>query len=203
MMLPLLGYATKSNNGNQGMTMKFFNEGPEVTDRTPFHELELLKTDPFLVDYHHTGLKSELFYATLEGSLVAEEDCTYELSLVVCGSGNLYVDGELVIDNSTHQTLGSAFYGCGTVEEKCFVKMEKGKTYVIKASFGSTPTSKLADEAILVRGGALRIGGCKVIDPKAEIQRAAALARDADQVIICAGLNAVSDELQSSVHGCG
>jgi beta-glucosidase len=190
-MLPLLGFSTQSKKGNQGMTMKIFNEGPEVFDRTPFHELELLKTDSFLVDYHHPNLKSELFYATLEGSMVAEEDCTYEIGLVVCGSGNLYVNNELAIQNTTKQTLGSAFFGCGTVEEKSFVKMEKGKTYEIKVEFGSTPTSKLADQAILVRGGAIRIGGCKVIDPQAEIQRAAALAKEADQVIICAGLNAV------------
>ncbi|KAH6652601.1 beta-glucosidase [Truncatella angustata] len=190
MMLPLLGFSTKSANGNQGMTMKIFNESPDVSDRKPFQELEILKTDTFLVDFHHPGLKSELFYATLEGSLTAEEDCKFELGLVVCGSGNLYVNGELVIENTTKQILGTAFFGCGTIEEKSVYKFEKGKTYDVKVEFGSTPTSKLADQAVLMRGGALRIGGCKVIDPKAEIERAAALAKDADQVIVCAGLNA-------------
>jgi beta-glucosidase len=193
LMLPPLGFSTKSLNGNQGMTMKIYNEAPDVAGRKPFHELEILKTDLFLVDYHHPDLKSELFYATLEGSLTAEEDCTYELGLVVCGSGNLYVNGELTIENTTKQRLGTSFYGCGTVEEKSFLTLTKGKTYELKIEFGSTPTSKLADQAVLMRGGAVRLGGCKVIDPKAEIKNAAALAKDAGQVIICAGLNAVSE----------
>ncbi|KAH8646645.1 beta-glucosidase [Xylariales sp. PMI_506] len=190
LMLPLLSFATTSPNGNPGMTMKIYNEGPEVSERKPFQELEILRTDTFLVDYHHPELKSELFYATLEGTLVVEEDCTWELSLVVVGTGNLYVNGEKVIDNTEKQTLGDAYYGCGTIEEKCLYKLEKGKAYKIKADFGSTPTSKLGDQAALQRGGGIRLGGCRAIDPEAEIARAAELARGADQVIICAGLNA-------------
>lgn len=190
-MIPTLGFVTKSTNGNQGMTLKFYNEAHDVKDRRPFQELDILKTDTFLVDFHHPDLKSELFYATVEGTLTADEDCTYELSLVVVGSADLYVNGELIIDNTTKQTLGDAFFGGGTVEEKGLYKVKKGESYDIKVEFGSTPTSKLGDQAVLNRGGAIRIGGCKVIDPKAEIERAAALAKDADQVIICAGLNAV------------
>ncbi|KAI1866673.1 uncharacterized protein JN550_007526 [Neoarthrinium moseri] len=190
LMLPPLGFTTTSAKGNPGMTMKIYNEGHHVSGRTPFHEIEILKTDMFLVDYHHPDLKSELFYATLEGSFVADEDCSYELGLVVCGSGNLYVNGGLAIENTEKQTLGSAFFGCGTIEEKVFHKLEKGKKYDFKLEWASTPTSKLADQAVLMRGGAIRLGGCKVIDPKAEIEKAVALAKDADQVIICAGLNA-------------
>ncbi|KAI4592667.1 hypothetical protein KJ359_010569 [Pestalotiopsis sp. 9143b] len=190
LMLPPLGFSTKSLSGSDGMTMKFYNESPDVADRRPFDELEMTKTDNFLIDYHHPDLKSELFYATLEGTLTPDEDCTYEFGLVVCGSGNLYIDGELSIENTTKQTLGNAYFGTGTIEEKSFHKVKKGQSYKIKVEFGSTPTSTLGDQAVLTRGGALRLGGCKVIDPKAEIQRAAALAKDADQVIVCAGLNA-------------
>lgn len=190
LMLPPLGFSTKSLSGNEGMTMKFYNESPDVADRKPFDELEMTKTDNFLIDYHHPDLKSELFYATLEGTLTPDEDCTYEFGLVVCGSGNLYIDGKLSIENTTKQTLGNAYFGTGTIEEKSFHEVKKGQSYKIKVEFGSTPTSTLGDQAVLTRGGALRLGGCKVIDPKAEIQRAAALAKDADQVIVCAGLNA-------------
>lgn len=190
LMLPPLGFSTKSLSGNDGMTMKFYNEAPDVSGRKAFDELEILKTDNFLIDYQHPDLKSELFYATLEGTLTPDEDCTYEFGLVVCGSGNLYVDGKLVIENTTKQTLGNAFFGCGTIEEKSHYEVKKGQSYHIRVEFGSTPTSKLGDQAVLMRGGAVRLGGCKVIDPKAEIKRAAALAKDADQVIICAGLNA-------------
>ncbi|KAK7912092.1 beta-glucosidase I [Apiospora marii] len=189
-MLPALGYSTTSKSGAQGMTMRMYNEAPDVAGREPFYELELVKTDTFLVDFHHPGLKSDLFYATLEGSLTAEEDGVFELGLVVCGTGKLYVNDELVVNNADKQTLGDAFFGAGTVEERGSCQMQKGKTYDFRLEFGSTPTSTLQGETVLIRGGAIRLGGCRVIDPRAEIARAAAMAKDADQVIVCAGLNA-------------
>ncbi|KAI1761933.1 glycoside hydrolase family 3 protein [Hypoxylon sp. FL1150] len=189
-LLPLLGYSTKSVNGEPGMTMKVYTEGPDVSDRKPVDQLELLKTEMLLIDYKNPHVTSPLWYATLEGSLVAEEDATWEFGVVVSGTANLYINGELVVDNSQKQTLGDAFFGSATVEEKGFYKLEKGKTYDFKVTFGSSPTSKLGGGAVLLNGGALRIGGCKVINPKAEIAQAVKLARDADQVIVCAGLNA-------------
>ncbi|KAI8964307.1 glycoside hydrolase family 3 protein [Daldinia sp. FL1419] len=189
-LLPLLGYSTKSTKGAQGMTMKVYTEGHDVLDRQPVDQLELLKTEMLLIDYENPNVDSPLWYATLEGSLVAEEDATWEFGVVVSGSANLYINNELVIDNTTEQKLGEAFFGSATVEVKGTYKLEKGKPYDFKVTFGSSPTSKLGGGAVLLNGGALRVGGCKVVDPKAEIARAVELARGADQVIVCAGLNA-------------
>lgn len=172
------------------MTMKVYTEGPEFSARQPVDQLEILKTEMLLIDYENPNVKSPLWYATLEGSMVAKEDATWEFGVVVSGSSNLYINGELIVDNTQKQTLGEAFFGSATVEEKGFYKLEKGKTYDFKVTFGSSPTSKLGGGAVLLNGGALRIGGCKVVDPKAEIAHAVELARDADQVIVCAGLNA-------------
>lgn len=82
------------------------------------------------------------------------------------------------------------FFNCGTVEEKAIVTFKKGERYHLKIEFGSAPSCKLEQGSnVLPEGGAVRIGGAKVIDPEEEIKHAAALARDVDQVIICAGLN--------------
>ncbi|KAI1098756.1 glycoside hydrolase family 3 protein [Jackrogersella minutella] len=189
-LLPLLGYSTRSIKGEQGMTMKVYVEGPEVSNREPVDELELLKTEMLLIDYDNPNLKGPLWYATLEGSLVAEEDVTWEFGVVVSGTANLYINDELVVDNTENQTVGDAFFGSATEEVKGFYELEKGKTYNFKVTFGSSPTSKLGGGAVLLNGGALRIGGCKVIDPKDEIVRAVELAKGADQVVVCAGLNA-------------
>ncbi|KAI0376927.1 glycoside hydrolase family 3 protein [Hypomontagnella monticulosa] len=189
-LLPLLGYSTKSAKGAQEMTMTVYTEGPEVSDRQPVDQLELLKTEMLLVDYENPNVKGPLWYATLEGSMVAEEDARWEFGVIVSGSANLYINDELIIDNTEKQTLGDAFFGSATVEEKGFYTLKKGKTYTFKVTFGSSPTSKLGSDAVLLAGGALRVGGCKVIDPQAEIAHAVELARDADQVIVCAGLNA-------------
>jgi hypothetical protein len=48
----------------------------------------------------------------------------------VAGQANLYIDGALVIDNTTSQTLGTYFLAQGSIEEKGSVKgMKKGQAY--------------------------------------------------------------------------
>jgi len=187
-MLPLLGYQLTTAEGAQGMTMKVYNEPPSDASRECTDSIDLLKTELLLLDYHNPKLKSNLWYADFQGSFVAESDGEFEFGVVVCGTANLFVNGELVVDNSTKQRQGEAFFGSSTVEEKGRVKVEKGKKYDVKVEFASAPTSKLGNVP-LGGGGTLRVGGCMLIDPAAEIERAAALAKDADQVIICAGLN--------------
>lgn len=190
-MLPLLGLSVKSLAGRPGMTMKVYNEHPDSkTDREPVDTIEIDKTELLLVDYYNPKIKSSTWYADLEGSFVADEDCTWELSLVVVGTAKLFCNGQLVVDNETRQEPGDTFFNQGTVEEKGRLAVRKGETYAFRAQFGSAATSKLRGGQVLFGSGALRVGGCKVVDPAAEIARAAALARDAEQVVICAGLNA-------------
>ncbi|CAN8105852.1 unnamed protein product [Discula destructiva] len=192
-MLPLLGNSVKSLKGNTGMTMTAYLEHPDddnKTDRQPVDKLELDKTELLLVDYTNPKITSDTWYADLEGSFVADEDCEWELSLVVIGTAKLYANGKLVVDNETTQTPGDTFFNQGTVEEKGRLAVKRGETYHFKVQFGSAATSKLRDGQVLFGSGALRIGGCKVIDAAAEIRRAAELARGAEQVVICAGLNA-------------
>ncbi|KAM0321377.1 hypothetical protein ACHAQA_010141 [Verticillium albo-atrum] len=187
-LLPLLGDVVKSPSGEQGMVFRAYTEPPSVTTRKPVDERVLTKTELNLVDYY--VIKNPLWYAEVEGSFVADEDCEYELGLIVCGTAKLYVNGTLVIDNETKQRQGDAFFGAATVEEKGTTELKKGETYNFKVEFASAPASKLQGNNVVFGGGALRVGGCKVIDDKEEIKKAADLARDADQVIICSGLNA-------------
>ncbi|KAI1336484.1 beta-glucosidase [Xylariaceae sp. FL0016] len=189
-LLPLLGYSTKALDGSPGMTMKVFLEGPEVSHRKPVDEIQLTKTEMLLVDYKNEKITSPLWYATFEGSMIADEDSTWEFGVVVSGSANLYINKELIINNSEKQRVGDAFFGSATAEEKGQYKLERGKQYDFKVTFGSSPTSKLGGDTVLLNGGALRVGGCKIIDPKAAISQAVEMAKAADQVIICAGLNA-------------
>ncbi|KAB5554891.1 glycosyl hydrolase family 3 N terminal domain-containing protein [Coniochaeta sp. 2T2.1] len=189
-MLPLIGAVLTTENGERGVRMRVYNDGPEVEGRERTDEIVLEKTELLLVDYKNPKLKGDLWYADFEGSFVADEDGQWEFGLVVCGTANLFVNGELVVDNVTAQRQGDAFFGSSTVEEKGFVSVKKGERYDVKVEFASAVTSKLAGNNVLFGGGTLRVGGCKVIDPNEEIRKAAELAKDADQVIVCAGLNA-------------
>ncbi|GAO15607.1 uncharacterized protein UV8b_04781 [Ustilaginoidea virens] len=188
--LPLLGpQCTDPEGGRQGMRWTVYNQPPGTPDRTPVDVLFLSKTEMHLVDYHNPDL-ADVWYADMEGSLVAEEDCVYELGVVVAGTAKAFVDDELVVDNATKQVAGDAFFGTATREERGCFEMSKGATYRLRIEFASAPTYSLkAGDAQVPGHGSLRVGGCKVIDGDEEIRKAVRLAEDHDQVVICAGLN--------------
>ena len=145
-----------------------------------------------LIDYSNENVDTRgTWYAELTGSFTADFDGEFELGLVVCGTAKLFVNDTLVIDNASVQRQGDAFYGSATVEETGRVRVRKGEEYLVRVEFGSAETCKLPGiTGLLNGGGSLRIGGCRVIDAAEEIQAAVALAAEAEQVIVCVGLNA-------------
>lgn len=211
--LPLLGNFLKTDKGENGITFKAYNEPPSVKDRDVVEEIHLSRTELLMMDYHSPKLDDLLWFADIEGTYSklnvcsdgcfedvglisylgyyeSPEDCDFEFGLGVYGTAKLFVDGKLVIDNDTKQTKGTLFFCCGTIEEKATFPMKKGQKYHLKIEFGSASTCKLDQGSnVLAGGGAVRLGGCKVIDPDEEVLRAVAMAKEADQVIICAGLN--------------
>ncbi|KAF4982620.1 hypothetical protein FZEAL_1798 [Fusarium zealandicum] len=188
-LLPLLGDQTKGPDGKAGMSWKVYNEAPGKASRKPVDELWLTKTEMHLVDFNNPDV-GDLWYADLEGTLEVDEDATYEFGLIVSGTANLYVNDKLVVDNTTKQYPGDAFFGCATREELGRADLKKGEAYKIRVEFASAPSFTLKLDNPVVGHGSLRIGACKVIDTQAEIERSVALAKEHDQVIICGGLNA-------------
>ena len=173
------------------MSFKVYNEPPGVSERHCVDRKVLTKTDAMLMDYKVPTNTSGLWYADIEGHFTPEVSGEYELGLCVYGQGQLFVNGKLVIDNSTKQHQGTAFFGCGTIEEKGVVSVRQGQTYHIKVEYSSAPTNTLGSGGVVrFGGGGFRIGGAYVIDPEVEMESAVKLAQGADQVIICAGLNA-------------
>lgn len=187
--LPILGNQCTAPNGEPGMRWRVFNEAPGSTsERKQVDELQFTKTEMHLVDYANPNV-ADTWYADMEGSFVADEDCVYEIGVVVSGTAKAYVNGELIVDNATKQVAGDAFFGAATREERGRVSLKKGETANIKIEFGSAPTFTLKGDAYVPGHGSLRVGGCKVIDDQEEIAKSVALAKEHDQVIICAGLN--------------
>jgi len=180
----------KTDKGEAGITFRAYNDPPSVQDRKIADEIHLANTELLMMDYEPVQLTSPLWFADIDGYYEGEEDCDFEFGLGVFGTAKLFINDKLVIDNATEQTKGSLFFNCGTIEEKAIFSFKKGEKYHLKIEFGSAPTSKLAQGSnVLAGGGAVRLGGAKVINPEEEIKRAATLAKDVDQVIICAGLN--------------
>ncbi|TVY48496.1 putative beta-glucosidase I [Lachnellula occidentalis] len=189
--LPLIGNILKTDKGEPGVSFRAYNEPPSVKNREIADELLLAKTELLMMDYECSRFKSPMWWADIEGYLTAEEDCDFEFGLGCFGTAKLFINDKLLIDNDTKQTKGTMFFNCGTTEEKGILPMKKGEKYHIKVEFGSAPSSKLDPGSSLLFGqGAVRLGGAKVINAEEEIKHAATLAKEADQVIICAGLNA-------------
>lgn len=186
--MPLLGPQCTDPNGNQGMRWTVYNQPPGTANRKSVDTLYFSKTEMHLVDYSNPNV-ADVWYADMEGSFVAEADCLYELGVVVSGTAKAFVNDKLIVDNATKQVAGDAFFGAATREERGVVALKKGEMYNFRIEFGSAPTFTLKGDAYVPGHGSLRVGGCKVIDDQEEIQNSVELAKQHDQVIICAGLN--------------
>ncbi|KAJ9607782.1 beta-glucosidase [Cladophialophora chaetospira] len=188
--LPLMTRLTKTKTGEEGLTMTVFLDPPSVVHRKAIDEVFVNKSDILLVDYKHPLIKTSLYWIELNGTFTPERTTEYDFSMCCAGTGKIFVDGELVVDNETHQRPGNSFFGSGTAEEIGRVKLEEGKSYGIKVAFGTLPTMTFSSPGTTGFGaGGLRVGLERKAEIGIEIERAVQLAKEVDQVILCAGLN--------------
>lgn len=188
--LPLMTRLTKTQDGKTGLNMRVFLDPPSVKDRKPIDELYVNSSDILLVDYKHPLIKNYLYWVELDGTFTPTETSEYEFSLTVAGTGKVFVNEECVVDNETHQRPGNSFFGAGTADEVGVLKMDKGTTYHVRVSFGTFPTMKFRNPGTTGFGaGGLRVGLERKADIATEIERAVKLAKEVDQVVLCAGLN--------------
>lgn len=189
--LPSLGRLLRIPGGRTCFfTFNVYLEPPEDLDRVPIDSLELDDTNVLLIDYQHSKVKEDLLFATMSADLCPEESGEYMFGLTVAGTALLYINDELLIDNSTVQSPGNSFFGSGTVEERAKTYLKAGKTYKWRVEFGSAPTSKTKQNGVTTFGpGGVRVGCTRIIDTEEEIRKAVSVARQVDQVILCCGLS--------------
>lgn len=172
------------------MTARFYNQPPTVKDRSVIEEVSITNSDLFLADWRHPSIVQGLFFLDLESKFSVEESADYEFGLTVCGTANLYVDGQLLIDNETEQKSGDSYFGTGTVEERKTMGLEAGREYSVLIQAGSSPTSRLKALGVApISGGGVRLGLTKAMSAEAAIEEAVRLAKEVEQVIICTGLS--------------
>ncbi|KAM9910742.1 hypothetical protein OXX69_004188 [Metschnikowia pulcherrima] len=190
--LPGISTSPLSRNpvtGEPGINVKFYNQAPDSDTRTQFDEFQYQNSPLLLFDYKHPKIVDGLYYADITTEITPDETCEYDFSLTVCGTAQLFVDGELLIDNKTHQTSGNSFFGAGTIEVIQSKALKAGQTYKVSVQFGCAKTATIKNDSVLTFGGAISVGFCKVIDVKKEIQKAADLASQVDKVVLAIGLN--------------
>ena len=188
--LPLLGMSLQLADGKAGFDFRVYDKPAEDPDRKLLDHLQLTDSYMFVMDYQVPNYSSPLYYVDIEGTYTPEEDGIYDFGLTVQGTGRLYIDDQLIVENVHNQRPGTAFFGGGTAEEIGSIDLVKGKPYKLTVKFGTGPTAKTSDRAAVFFGsGGLRIGGCKRLDPPKAIEDAVKLASEVDQVVLFAGLN--------------
>lgn len=191
--LPLLSGLLETPSGKKGYRMKFYAENSTYPSRQVIDQVETDDTMVYLTDYRHDGIEGYLYYTELEAYYTPESTGEYTFGLAVYGTGKLFVDGKLVVDNSTNQKAGDSFWGAGTREETGIIALNAGTRYKIRVDFGTAPTQTTSTIGSTNMGaGGFRLGCARNTDPEEELKAAVAVAKSADQVVICTGLN-VSD----------
>ena len=187
-LLPELGTRLRSEDGRVGFSLKVFNEPPTSTHQTQLEERHLTDTNMWFIDYSNPDL-NKTWYADVVGMFTPEVSGIYDFGLAVHGTGKLYIDEQLVVSNVENQKPGSAFLGSGTIEEQGAIYLEKDRQYKLVVQWGCAETSKLKIGGLVDFGqGGIRIGGALNLPQEQAINDALVLAKDAEQVVIFAGL---------------
>ena len=122
----------------------------------------------------------EAFSVRFTGHLEVAEVGDYQFDLISAGLSRLLVDGEPVVDNWDAWEQGDTYFGAGSAQKIGQVQLEAG-SHEVRLEFASRATGELGFSAV-------RAGMFKPL-PEGAIDRAAALAADADIAIVCVGLN--------------
>lgn len=186
-MLPVLDTRLVNN-----AHLLLYNEPPSVHDRQSVDDIVMTKTFFQLLDYVNTKLRSDTFYGTLEADFRPDVTGSWKFGLAVHGTARLYLDDELLVDNSTHQTPGTSFFKQGTVEEVGLRTLDASRTYRLRIEFGSAPTSTIGAGSkgnAGFGGGGVRLGACLDLTPEDALARAVSAAQQADYAVVCTGLN--------------
>ncbi|KAK4688956.1 beta-glucosidase, partial [Tremellales sp. Uapishka_1] len=193
--LPMLDGWIKAENGANGWTARFYNE-PFDKQQEPIATIVLPGTRLRINDDKPKGL-AEDFYLEVSGYIVAEATGKFEFGLSLVGRAQLFVNGEMVIDNGmeTTQTPGDSFYGLGTIEETGVFNLVEGEKYHLTVRY-TNYFPPMDSEAVGTGGqpalvmAALRVGGAPKLDSdEAAIAEAVKLAKEADAVFCFTGGN--------------
>lgn len=184
----LLAADVRTPDGTSGFRMRFYRDPPSVPNRSVIDEAILSESSWHPMGFSHPQLE-RLFYADIEGGLIAPATGTFEFGLAVYGSANFYISDELIIDNSTVQRWGTFFFGKGALEGKATINLVENQTYKPRVEFISGVSSKLVKPGVVnYGGGAGRVGMIQAIDPELAIAHAVEVSQRADITFICVRL---------------
>ncbi|KAJ1566053.1 hypothetical protein HK096_003244, partial [Nowakowskiella sp. JEL0078] len=187
-LLPLLNSGIKTPSGVNGLQISFHNLDPILNDK-PEAVVNVLDCNIRFQGGIPSAITVDKFWAVAKTIYSPRQTNIHEFGLAVCGRAKLFVDGVLIIDNWTQQTPGDTFTGCGTIEVKAQVELKQNFGHQIEVLFVNDMALPRRDGVSPLPAGGFRLGVCEKIDPEEAILKAVNEAKNADHVIVVAGLN--------------
>ena len=158
-----------------GLVVEYFAT-PDLTDTPIFKEIQATSELSWFGNMPE-GVNPQHFSLRATGRFTPQESGAYTFGLVSVGRSRLLLDGQVIIDNWTHQLYGGEYLTIGSTQVQATVPLQTGREYLLTIEFTK------GEEVPL---GAVRLG-CQPPVPANAIKQAATLAANSDVAIVCVG----------------
>ena len=153
----------------------------------PDHAVGTNTANAFMMDGLPATIAKGEPYIRYTSNFSPDQSGDWTFALGSMGESNLYIDGKLVVENSSSWQPGEMWFNMGSVERRGVVQgLEAGKQYSLevrcwfKKDLRGSPFKS---------AGAIRIGALPVVDDAQAIADAVKIAQQADTTIVVVGLN--------------
>ncbi|RAH81927.1 putative beta-glucosidase precursor [Aspergillus japonicus CBS 114.51] len=192
---PLLGNKLTVPDGSlQGLQVSFFAGhtfgGSVVATSLWDDSLIYLMSDGDIP----AALEGRPYSYQASGIVTPSESGRYTWSLANTGKAKLFLDDELLIDNSEWSVVTGGFLGCSSEDRIASIHLEGGRAYRLRVDNVVTlPLVDAFDNTLFPRISGVRVGLALERDETLMLEQAVASAREADVAVVVVGHNKDSE----------
>ncbi|KAK6910594.1 hypothetical protein I203_104626 [Kwoniella mangroviensis CBS 8507] len=190
--LPLLGEEFTTLDGKPGFDLRHYaiNKESGEKEENPVLTEQRDTSDMFMADFHPPELGDQ-YFTELLAIFTPGESAEWVFESTVTGQAWLWIDDDLIIDNSKYTSRGTSYFGSGSVPLQRTFKVETGKSYNIRYLHDSRiPSTLITAGSTPLTVVGIRLGAFPKFEPEQAIKDAVELAKNVDVPLIIAGLNA-------------
>lgn len=153
----------------------------------PDHSVGTNTSNAFMMDGLPQNIAKGEPFIRYTSNFTPDQSGDWTFALGSMGHANLYIDGKLVVENSSSWTPGELWFNMGSTERRGVVQgLEQGKQYTVEVRCWYKKDNRGSP---FVSAGAIRIGALPVVDDAEAIADAVKIAQKADTTIVVVGLN--------------
>nr|XP_019044516.1 beta-glucosidase [Kwoniella bestiolae CBS 10118]OCF23446.1 beta-glucosidase [Kwoniella bestiolae CBS 10118] len=190
--LPILGEEFTTLDKKAGFDLRHYAIDKETGEmkEDPVVVEQWDTSDMLMGDFYHPDLGDQ-YCTELSALFTPRESAEWEFESTITGQAWLWIDEEMIIDNSKYTSKGTAYFGSGSDPAKGTFRAEAGKSYKIRYLHDSrVPSTLINVVSTPLNIVGMRLGAFPKIDPEQSIVEAVELAKTVDVPLIIAGLNA-------------